>query len=106
MAEVVRHESNTIEVRVAGKGGLLVLSEVDYPGWRATVDGSDVPVVRADYVLRAVCVPAGEHTVELVYDPPLLKIGLGITAVAMVVLAAAGGWRAAGWIRLGRLKRR
>ena len=88
-AEIVRYEGNRIEAQVRGGGGLLILSEVYYPGWRAMVDGSATRLVRADYLLRAVCVPAGEHRVVLVYDPPLVKIGLAITGLALVCIAGA-----------------
>jgi hypothetical protein len=84
-AEIVRYEGNRVEAHVQGGGGLLVFSEVDYPGWQATVDGNPAQLVRADYVLRAVCVPEGEHRVELVYDPPLLKIGLAVTALTLLL---------------------
>jgi hypothetical protein len=91
-AKIVRYEGNRIEAQVRGGGGLLILSEVDYPGWRATVDGDPVRLVRADYVLRALCVPAGEHRVALVYDPPLVKIGLAITGVALSAVVAVAVW--------------
>jgi hypothetical protein len=52
------------------RGGLLVMSEVWYPaGWKATVDGTPVDMVRANYVLRAVPVAAGKHTIEVVFAP-------------------------------------
>ena len=85
--EIVQYEGNRIEARVRGGGGLVVFSELYYPGWRATVDGATARLVRADYVLHAVCVPAGEHRVVLVYDPPLAKIGLAITGLATVCMA-------------------
>jgi hypothetical protein len=88
-AEIVRYEENRIEARVQGGGGLLVFSEVDYPGWQATVDGDPVPLVRADYLLRALCVPPGEHRVVLTYDPPLLKVGLAITALALFLVCGS-----------------
>jgi len=91
--EIVRYEGNRIEARVRGGGGLLIFSEVDYPGWRAAVDGERVPLVRADYVLRALCIPAGEHRVQLVYDPPLLKVGAVVTALALLTVAVAAGRR-------------
>ncbi len=87
--EGVRDEGNRIEAQVSGGGGLLVLSEVAYPGWRAEVDGEPAPLVRADYVLRAVCVPSGEHRVVLAYDPPLPKIGLAITGLTLLLLVGA-----------------
>jgi len=86
-AEVIRDDGNRLEARVQGGGGLLVFSEVDYPGWRAFVDGNAVPLLRADYVLRALCVPAGDHEVTLVYDPPLLKIGALISGLTVLLLA-------------------
>jgi hypothetical protein len=85
--ESVRDEGSRIEAQVSGGGGLLVFSEVAYPGWRAEVDGQPTPLVRADYVLRAVCVPSGEHQVTLAYDPPLLKVGLVITCLALLLIA-------------------
>ena len=47
-------------------------------------DGRRANLLRADYVLRALCVPAGEHRVVLVYDPPLLKLGLAITGLTLL----------------------
>jgi hypothetical protein len=86
---IERYQNNHIVAHVSGGGGLLVFSEVDYPGWRAHVDGRRVDVVRADYLLRAVCVPAGDHRVSLVYDPPLLKWGAGVTALTLLIVAGA-----------------
>ena len=100
-AEIVWYEGNRIEVQVRGGGGLLILSEVDYPGWRATVDGDPVRLVRADYVLRALCVPAGEHRVVLVYDPTPAKIGLAITGVALSAVVAVAVWETREKQRLG-----
>jgi hypothetical protein len=92
--EIVRYEGNRIEAQVRGGGGLLIFSEVDYPGWQATVDDDPAQLVRADYLLRALCVPAGEHQVTLVYDPPLLKVGLAITALTLLFIVAVAVWAA------------
>jgi hypothetical protein len=67
---------------------LLVLSEVYYPGWRATVDGVPTPILRADYALRAVAVPAGRHQIEMVYDPWSVKMGIGLSAATLLVVGA------------------
>ncbi len=91
--EIVRYEGNRIEAQVQGEGGLLIFSEVDYPGWRATVDGNPTPLVRADYLLRALCVPAGEHRVVLAYDPPLLKFGLALTGLALLLIVGVAVWQ-------------
>jgi hypothetical protein len=65
--------------------GLLMLSEVYYPGWRATVDGEPAPILRADVALRAVPVHAGRHQVEMVYDPWSVKIGIGVTVATLLI---------------------
>lgn len=95
---VAARSANTLEVEVQATGpGVLVLSEVWYPGWRAWVDGRPVPVVRADFVLRAVpIVESGPHTVRLQYVPVWLYVGAAVSAVAFLgygISAALGGKR-------------
>jgi hypothetical protein len=92
--ETVSYGGNRIEVQVRGGGGLLLFSEIHYPGWRATVDGNPARLVRADYLLRALCVPAGEHRVVLVYDPPLVKLGKAITGLTLLLIISAATWAA------------
>ena len=54
----------------SANGGLAVFSEVYFPwGWRATIDGKEAPIGRVNYVLRAMQLPAGDHTIEMTYDP-------------------------------------
>lgn len=66
----VRAEPSRLSVGTAsGNAGWLVLSELDFPGWLADVDGAAVPIHRANGMFRAVCVPAGEHTVNFVFRP-------------------------------------
>lgn len=87
-ARVTGYESNRIELSTAtGARGLLVLSEVYYPGWKAYVDGERVPLHRADHLLRAVPVPSGEHTVELRYEPWTLRAGTAVSLVTALALA-------------------
>ena len=66
--------------------GLIVLSEVYYPAWHAYVDGQSAQVYVADHALRAVAVPAGQHTVEMRYESATLSAGLVISLVAATVL--------------------
>lgn len=90
-AAVTEFAPDRLSVRVnAAAGGLLVLSEMDYPGWRATVDGTPTPITRVDGVLRAVPVSAGEHTVTMVFSPLTLQLGAGISTLAFLFLVA--GW--------------
>jgi hypothetical protein len=69
---------------------LLVLAETAYPGWRAIVDGETATSLTAYTTIRAVCVPAGEHEIEWIYDPSVHKIGTAITIVGLILAAAAG----------------
>ncbi len=65
---------------------LLVLSEVHYPGWDAWVDGKRVPILRGNYILRALPVPEGAHQVELRYRPRLFYIGLAVSLAFLAVM--------------------
>ena len=68
---------------------ILVLSELNYPGWRATVDGSPTPILPADLIFRAVPLSPGQHTVRFSFQPRSLTIGAALSA-GTLVLAALG----------------
>jgi hypothetical protein len=72
----------------ARRAGLLVLTDVFYPGWKATVDGRDVPIERVNYLLRGVPIPAGNHRVEFRYEPTSYRVGWIISLVALLVVLA------------------
>jgi hypothetical protein len=74
---------------------ILVLGELYYPGWQATVDGQPVSILRADGVLRAVGVAPGSHQVSLVYRPASLRWG---AVISLVTLLAAVAWLAVSWV--------
>ncbi len=68
-------------------GGLAVFSEVYFPwGWRATIDGKEAPIGRVNYVLRAMQLPAGEHTIEMTFDPQELHQTEGVASAAIIVI--------------------
>jgi len=99
----VRYGLNAVTLRVTSpESGWLVLSDVYYPGWRATVDGRPSRVLRADYTFRAVSVPAGEHLVEMVFAPRTWYVGLAVSATTWLSLAAAAVF----WIRRSRAPNR
>jgi hypothetical protein len=68
----------------------LVVSEIFYPGWRAVVDGKEQKIFRADWCLRALTLPAGEHHVEMKFEPSSFYKGVLITG-ATIFLAMVGG---------------
>jgi hypothetical protein len=87
-ATVTGYEADGISLKTAtGARGLLVLSEAYYPAWKAYVDGEPVPLYVADHALRAVPVPAGEHSVELRYESWTLQTGLAVSLAAYLALA-------------------
>jgi len=72
----------------AASNQFAVLSEVYYePGWNATIDGKPAPIVKTDYILRGLAVPAGKHTIELKFEPPAYEKGKKLTSVFNIVLA-------------------
>jgi len=62
--------------------GLAVFSEIFYPGWEAAIDGKHVEILQADYILRALEVPAGNHTIEFTFRPEPFIVGNKITSIS------------------------
>jgi hypothetical protein len=92
-ARFVERLPNCLTLQVdTNADGILVLSEIDYPGWRATVDGKDTPILRADTILRAVPVRAGMHEVEMVFRPWTVFLGLAISALTLAAGLAGILW--------------
>ena len=70
----------------AKKDGVAVFSDIWYPGWICTIDGQETDIRRADYVLRAVAIPAGHHTVEFRFDPKSLHTTEAVAYGALALL--------------------
>ncbi|RLC77305.1 MAG: hypothetical protein DRJ03_17550 [Chloroflexi bacterium] len=86
-----RYELNEVKLAVATPANaLLVLSDVYYPGWQATVDGAPAELLRADYAFRAVPVPPGEHIVRMEFAPWPWRVGLTISIVTWLGLIVWG----------------
>jgi hypothetical protein len=95
-ARIERYEDERVILRArSSSDGLLVLSDVHYPGWKAEVDGREVPVERVDYLFRGVRIGPGTHIIELRYEPLSWRIGWAVSALGLIglVACAAVGWR-------------
>jgi uncharacterized membrane protein YfhO len=85
--EWIATSPNHIELRVTTESpGVLVVSQVFYPGWRAMVDGIPVSVVPVDYALTGLVLKNGVQSVILEYWPTSLKVGLSLTAFSLLIL--------------------
>ncbi len=93
--QLMVHDANYAKFATSNpENGLAVFSEIYYPyGWNAYINGKKTDILRANYVLRALEIPAGEHTVEFKFEPQVVKTGSTIALVSsgvMVLLIGAG----------------
>ena len=102
VVRIKSYEPNQVSYEVeSGKGGVIVFSEIYYPGWTATVDGVEQELGRVDYVLRALQVKPGKHEVVLSFFPKTITRTETIAYVALAILLllvigiAVQGWRKA-----------
>ncbi|MDX2170122.1 MAG: YfhO family protein [Deltaproteobacteria bacterium] len=80
-----RDDPEDVELDVsAPAAGFVVLSDQDFPGWRATVNGDAAPILRANHVFRAVPVPAGHSTVAFRFRPRSVLAGFALSAAALI----------------------
>jgi hypothetical protein len=86
-AKIVRYLPNRVEVEVAGDSpGFLVLTDIWFPGWQSFVDGRASRLYRANFLFRAVEVPAGSHRVEFRFLPESYRQGKIVSLVSCAVL--------------------
>lgn len=84
------YSSDHLKYDVASdKGGVIVFSEIYYPGWTATVDGKEVEVGRVNYVLRAINVTPGSHKIELMFHPKTVDVTESVAYAAYALLIIA-----------------
>ncbi len=87
-SRVIRHAPGRITAEVSSPvAGYAVFTETYYPGWKATLDGRDRPILRANGVMQAVAIPAGRHHLEFRFAPESFRFGAGLSAITLVFIA-------------------
>lgn len=94
---LTKYQANELELKTSSKTPqLAVISEIYYPkGWKMFVDEKEVPYIKADYLLRAVYVPAGNHSVRMLFEPAVIEKGKIFSMIAFglfMLLSALGIW--------------
>jgi len=87
--KLISYEPNKLEYDVDSKtGGAVVFSEIYYPGWKSFIDGKEVAHGRANYILRAMNVPSGKHTITFTFDPDSIHVTetIAFSAIALIVI--------------------
>jgi 2-polyprenyl-3-methyl-5-hydroxy-6-metoxy-1,4-benzoquinol methylase len=74
--------------RMRRRAGWVVVTETAWKGWRARIDGREVPVGIGDHAFLAIEIPKGQHKVELFYRPRSFELGLGLSVASLVLIAA------------------
>ena len=87
VVRIKSYEPNQLSYEVeSGKGGVIVFSEIYYPGWTATVDGVEQELGRVDYVLRALQVKPGKHEIVLSFFPKSITRTETVAYIALCIL--------------------
>ena len=87
IVKITSYEPNRLTYDVnSGKGGVLVFSEIYYPGWTATIDGKAVELGRVNYILRAIHIKPGQHQVELAFFPKSVDMTETVAYIAFAIL--------------------
>ena len=78
--KVVSYQPQQVDLQVSlSSPGLLVLADTYFPGWTATIDGELTKLLRADFGMRAMQIPAGNHAVRFSFAPLTFRVGLFVT---------------------------
>ena len=86
-AVIINETPQRLEIEVtATADGYLVLLDTFYPGWVARIDGQSRPIYRANYIGKAVFIPAGRHTVQFAYRPLSFRVGIWLSLFMLFLL--------------------
>jgi hypothetical protein len=94
-AQIVCYKPNFIEIQAdRSEPGYLILTDVWFPGWKCFLDGASVEIFRADYLFRAIALPAGQHRIVFSFDPLSYRAGRWVSSLALALLLVATALRA------------
>lgn len=92
-AQVVQLSASSMDVETnSAAPAFLITSDVNYPGWRATIDGAPAHIYQTDYAFRGVALPAGLHRVRFGFQPQSFYYGLSLSAFSLLLLGAVTLW--------------
>lgn len=81
------YDANALTYEISShQGGVVVFSDIFYPGWQAQIDGEETDIACADYILRALYVPAGRHVVNFKFDPQSLHVTEAVADTSLILL--------------------
>ena len=90
---IITSSANEVSLEIFSENpGFLVIADVWYPGWRAFVDGDPIPVLRANYLFRAIEIPDGKHEVMVVYQPNWFYWGAAISGITFLGIIILGSY--------------
>ena len=85
--DIIEYKPNYVRITASAENDcFLVISDTYYPGWKAYIDGKEEPILKANYVLRALFMKAGTHTVEFKYTPASFKLGAMMSLLTLLFL--------------------
>jgi uncharacterized membrane protein YfhO len=85
---ITRYMPQRVELEVVlERPGLVILADVDYPGWRLTIDGEPAPIYRTNILMRGAAVKAGKHRLLYTYVPRSFTLGCCVSLAGLVIFA-------------------
>jgi hypothetical protein len=92
-AKIISYGQNKLKIDTsADQPSFLVVSEINYPGWIALIDGREEPIFQTDYLLRGVALPAGKHTIEMKYTAPAFWKGMYVSLLTISILGSLAAY--------------
>ena len=93
VVRVIDYQADSLQLSVrTSQAAFLVLAESFYPGWRASLDGAPIEIVRTDIAFRGLVVPAGTHAVAMWFQPAIVPVSLAVSLAAALLLCAMAAW--------------